>query len=80
MLVVLTSNLSSVHAAAQASSIPFRIKVTNTGKRDGDEVVLAFVRRDNTSMGPLKQLFAFQRVHLKIGKLAAQAHDAQDMH
>lgn len=38
-----------------------------TGPLAGDEVVLAFVTRDNTDNGPLKQLFGFQRVHLTPG-------------
>jgi hypothetical protein len=36
----------------------------------GDEVVLAFVTRDNTDLGPRKQLFGFERVHLKPGTSA----------
>lgn len=45
----------------------FRVQVTNVGPVAGDEVVLAFVTRDNADRGPLKQLFAFERVHLNPG-------------
>lgn len=40
----------------------FRVRVTNIGKVAGDEVVLAFVRRNETTLGPLKQLFGFKRL------------------
>jgi hypothetical protein len=47
--------------------VSFRVRVTNVGPVAGDEVVLAFVTRDNADRGPLKQLFAFERVHLNPG-------------
>jgi beta-glucosidase len=34
----------------------------------GDEVVMAFVTRQDPTNGPLKQLFGFQRVHLNPGQ------------
>lgn len=45
----------------------FRVLVTNTGSMAGDEVVLAFVTRSSTELGPLKQLFGFKRIHLLPG-------------
>jgi hypothetical protein len=55
------------HAAARDEAVSFRVQVTNVGPVAGDEVVLAFVTRDNADRGPLKQLFAFERVHLNPG-------------
>jgi beta-glucosidase-like glycosyl hydrolase len=49
-------------------SVEFRVWVTNTGSVAGDEVVLAFITRQKGQQGPLKQLFGFQRVHLRPGE------------
>jgi hypothetical protein len=50
----------------------FRVNVTNTGPMDGDDVVLAFIThpqvlRDGQTP-PIKQLFGFERVHLRINE------------
>ena len=42
--------------------------VSNTGKRDGAEVVQVYIRDLSDPDGPLKSLRAFQRVHLKAGE------------
>ncbi|UII33034.1 glycoside hydrolase family 3 C-terminal domain-containing protein [Fulvivirga ulvae] len=45
------------------------LTLTNTGKRDGDEVVQLYVRHKKSSFErPLKALKGFQRVHLKAGE------------
>ncbi|MBQ9361954.1 MAG: glycoside hydrolase family 3 C-terminal domain-containing protein [Bacteroidaceae bacterium] len=44
------------------------IPVSNTGKRDGDEVVQLYIRNLADPNGPLKSLRAFQRVHVKAGQ------------
>jgi len=44
------------------------VKVKNTGKRDGTEVVQVYIRRTADTDGPLKSLRAFQRVTLKAGE------------
>jgi beta-glucosidase len=44
------------------------IPVTNTGRRDGTEVVQLYVRRPSDAGGPLKTLRAFRRVHIPAGK------------
>jgi len=62
----MSSPPSTVHASN--SEVSFRVRVTNTGPIAGDEVVLAFITRDNTNNGPLKQLFGFHRVHLLPGQ------------
>ncbi|UJR08239.1 hypothetical protein I4U23_012512 [Adineta vaga] len=48
-----------------------RINVTNTGTFDGDDVVLAYVTASNVTRDqivPFKQLFGFDRVHLKVNE------------
>ena len=45
-----------------------RVSVTNTGDRDGAEVIQVYIRRPADRQGPLKTLRAFQRVSLKAGE------------
>ena len=45
-----------------------RVAVTNTGQRDGDEVLQVYVRRPADKNGPLKTFRAYQRVSLKAGE------------
>jgi beta-glucosidase len=49
-------------------SLELTIPVTNTGKRDGTEVVQVYVRKVNDSDGPLKTLKGFQRINIAAGK------------
>ena len=44
------------------------VDVTNTGKRDGDEVVQLYIRDLQDKDGPLKSLRGFQRVAVKAGQ------------
>jgi len=60
----------------------FSVNVTNTGKVDADDVVLGFLTPPSAGVGgvPLKQLFGFERVHIRAGQtvtvyLAASALD-----
>ena len=46
------------------------VKVTNTGHRDGAEVVQLYVRNTDDPEAPLKTLRAFQRVDVKAGQTA----------
>jgi beta-glucosidase len=44
------------------------IDITNTGSRDGDEVVQLYARKpDSTVSRPIKQLIAFQRITIPKG-------------
>lgn len=47
----------------------YAVNVTNTGKRDADDVVLGFLVPPKAGQDgiPLKTLFGFQRVHVKAG-------------
>jgi len=44
------------------------VLVTNTGKRDGDEIVQVYLRNPLDADGPLKSLRAFKRVSVKAGQ------------
>lgn len=46
------------------------VNVTNTGKMDADDVVLGFITPPESGQNgvPLKQLFGFERVHVKAGE------------
>jgi beta-glucosidase len=45
-----------------------RVRVKNTGKREGTEVVQVYMRNTADTEGPLKTLRAYQRVNLKAGE------------
>jgi beta-glucosidase len=49
-------------------SLELTIPVTNTGKRDGTEVVQVYVHKAGDSDGPLKTLKGFQRINVAAGK------------
>ncbi len=49
-------------------SIEMTIPVTNSGKRDGTEIVQVYVRKVNDLEGPLKTLRGFKRVNVKSGE------------
>ena len=49
-------------------ALQLTIPVTNTGKRDGTEIVQVYVRKANDTDGPLKSLRGFQRVDVAAGK------------
>ncbi len=44
------------------------VDVTNTGNRDGDEIVQLYIRDLQDKEGPLKSLRGFQRVNVKAGQ------------
>jgi beta-glucosidase len=48
-------------------SVELAIPVSNTGKRDGTEIVQVYVRKANDTDGPLKTLRGFQRVDVAAG-------------
>lgn len=43
------------------------LTVSNSGKRDGDEVVQVYLRRQGDTEGPIKTLRAYKRISLKAG-------------
>ena len=61
-------SLSSTTMAADGS-VEASIVVSNTGQRDGDEVVQLYVHQQAASIArPVKELRGFQRIHLKAGE------------
>jgi len=62
--VVLSSNAMSADGSVEAS-----VMVTNTGKKNGDEIVQLYIHDQAASIArPVKELKGFQRVHLKAGE------------
>jgi beta-glucosidase len=63
------SSLSLPKSAIEAGD-PFtaEVKVTNTGKREGDEVAQLYLAFPNVAGAPLRALRGFKRVHLKPGE------------
>ncbi len=49
-------------------TIELKLPVSNTGKRDGTEIVQVYIGKANNSDGPLKTLRDFQRVNIASGK------------
>ena len=50
--------------------VQLTVPVTNTGKRDGTEIVQVYVRKVNDTDGPYKTLKGFQRIDIAAGKTA----------
>ena len=44
------------------------VPVTNTGSRDGEEVVQVYLKKNGETDGPIKTLRAFKRVRIPAGK------------
>ena len=53
---------------AQVKKGQLMIPVTNTGSRDGEEVVQLYVQRPSDARGPIKTLRGFQRVSIPAGQ------------
>lgn len=49
-------------------SLAITIPVTNTGKRNGTEIVQLYVKKVNDTIGPIKTLRGFKRTELAAGK------------
>lgn len=61
--------LKSPAAAALNSPVTVSVRVTNTGKRDGEEVVQLYTSRELTGYRtPIRALKGFQRISLKQGE------------
>jgi beta-glucosidase len=53
---------------AAAGSVTLSAEVTNTGPRDGDEVVQLYLSHPAKAGAPVRALQGFQRIHLKKGE------------
>jgi beta-glucosidase len=49
-------------------TVELTIPVSNTGKRDGTEIIQVYVKKVNDTDGPIKTLRGFKRVDVKAGK------------
>lgn len=52
----------------KGNNLSVTVRVTNTGKMDGDEVVQLYVSHKNIANAPLRVLKGFQRISLKAGE------------
>jgi beta-glucosidase len=65
------ARMSAVQAKA-GSTVRISVDVTNTGKRDGDEVLELYVKHPQSKVErPQQELKGFTRVHLKAGETQA---------
>ena len=51
-------------------SVKLTVPVTNSGRRDGDEVVQLYLRKVGDAAGPLKTLRSFRRLFIPAGETA----------
>lgn len=63
---------------AAGQSLKLTVPVTNTGKRDGEEVVQVYLRKQGDAEGPVKTLRAFKRVRIPAGKTVNVEFDLKD--
>ena len=54
--------------ADTGATVTVAVTVTNTGKREGDDVVQLYLRHRGAEGVPLRELQGFRRVHLKAGE------------
>lgn len=67
-----TFNYADLQAKTDGKNINVELNLSNTGKRDGEEVVQIYAGRPNSSIErPAKELKGFQRVFLKAGETKA---------
>jgi beta-glucosidase len=66
------ANISSTQIK-NGESVRLNIPVSNTGQRNGTEIVQVYVRKVNDTQGPIKTLRGFQRVDVPAGKTIATA-------
>lgn len=64
------SDLDCTASAPTGQPVEVSVKVTNSGQRDGDEVVQLYVShpQDGQVRRPLRSLKGFRRIHLKAGE------------
>ncbi len=63
------SDLKLAKKAKTGSDVTVKVNVTNTGKKDGDEVVQLYLKDEEASTPrPKLQLEGFERIHLKAGE------------
>ena len=63
-----TFEIGEATCSKNAETYNLTLPVSNTGRRDGTEVVQVYIRNTADKEGPLKTLRAFQRVDVKAGQ------------
>jgi beta-glucosidase len=63
-----SGNLSQKKSYTQKDSLKISVSVKNTGAKDSDEVVQAYIKYPQGERLPLKELKAFKRVHVSANK------------
>ena len=59
-------------------TLKLTVPVTNTGKRDGEEVVQVYLKKQGDAEGPVKTLRAFKRVFIPAGQTVNIEFDLKD--
>lgn len=59
-------------------TLKLTVPVTNTGKRDGEEVVQVYLKKQGDAEGPVKTLRAFKRVFIPAGQTTNIEFDLKD--
>jgi len=62
-----SNQINSIISITATDTLTLTIPVTNTGKRDGTEIVQVYIRKVNDVEGPLKTLRGYQRVTVAAG-------------
>ena len=58
----------SQSVATLTAGLEYELNVTNTGQLNGSKVVAAFSSFANMHDGPVKELFAMEKVHVSVGE------------
>lgn len=69
----------AVKAFKMKDDVQIVVPVTNSGKRDGDEVVQVYIKRQDEVGGPVYSLRGFKRVSIKAGETASVAIDLNEL-
>lgn len=63
-------NIEVMDSIKQGEALICSVKITNTSRTEGEEVMQVYIERENTPVYtfPLKKLIAFKRIHLQPGE------------
>jgi beta-glucosidase len=68
----------ATQTVAAGGPVSAEVTVTNSGSRDGDEVVQLYLKFPNTPGAPMRALRGFQRIHLAAGASQKVHFDLKD--
>ena len=75
----IVKNGKPVKSFKMADKVQIVVPVTNSGSRDGDEVVQVYIKKDGENGGPVYSLRGFKRVGIKAGETASVAIDLDEL-